>query len=131
MVMSPHALIPSTTPYGLEIVKLLRRNNAVNALFAYLGEGDLNRAGDMPHDSVDRSEGEAARLGVGPWDRPCASGAKTKNPSRESWGLAMPLAYIRRAITWRTLVLNLERKKTPARLGLGGPARSPSGPGRT
>src|SRR6516165_5788045 len=40
MVMSPHALIPSATPLGLENVKPLRRNNDANALFAHLGEGD-------------------------------------------------------------------------------------------
>jgi len=43
MVMSPHALIPSATPLGLENVKLLRRNKDANALFAHLGEGDLLR----------------------------------------------------------------------------------------
>jgi hypothetical protein len=43
MVMSPHALIPNTPTFGLENVKLLRRNKAVNALFAHFGEGDLLR----------------------------------------------------------------------------------------
>jgi len=38
MVMSPHALIPSATPFGLENVKLLRRNKDANALFAHFGE---------------------------------------------------------------------------------------------
>jgi hypothetical protein len=45
MVMSHHALIPSATPFGLENVKLLRRNKDANALFAHFGEGDLLRAG--------------------------------------------------------------------------------------
>jgi hypothetical protein len=38
MVMSPHALIPSATPFGLENVKLFRRNKDANALFAHFGE---------------------------------------------------------------------------------------------
>ena len=33
MVMSPHVLISSATPFGLENVKLLRRNKAANAFF--------------------------------------------------------------------------------------------------
>jgi hypothetical protein len=44
MVMPPHALIPSATPFGLGNVKLLRRNRDANALFAHFGEGDLLRA---------------------------------------------------------------------------------------
>ena len=39
--MSPHALIPSATPLGLENVKLLRRNSDANALFAHLGDDGL------------------------------------------------------------------------------------------